>query len=77
MSPRRNRRRPAPRRAPADVEASFEHTRRQRERCAAKQWFATEDEARAHALMNRTTYGEDRVPYRCASCDGWHLATRP
>ena len=76
MSPRRNRRPPPPRRAPSDVEASFAHTQRERDRCAQKQWFASESEARAFALMHRTQYGEDRVAYRCEHCDGWHLASR-
>ena len=43
--------------------------------CRLKQWFATESEARAHALMQRTQYGEQRQAYRCPVCDGWHLAS--
>ena len=43
--------------------------------CRAKQWFASEAEARTHALMQRTQYGGDRHAYRCPVCDGWHLAS--
>jgi hypothetical protein len=75
VSPRKARRRP-PRAAPRDVEADFARVERARERCRSKQWFATEAEARAIALMHRTQWGEDRVPYACEHCDGWHLASR-
>jgi len=47
---------------------------RRADACRLKQWFATEAEARAHALMQRTQYGEQRHAYRCPVCDGWHLA---
>ena len=43
-----------------------------------EQWFASESEARAHALMQRTQFGEQRHAYRCPVCDGWHLSrTQP
>ena len=34
--------------------------RRRTDACRLKQWFASESEARAHALMQRTQYGEQR-----------------
>lgn len=49
---------------------------RERRKCQAKQWFETEAEARAQALMLRTQWGEDRVAYSCDICGGWHLASR-
>lgn len=58
-----------------DVEAEFAREQRRREQCRAKQWFATESEARAIALMTRTQWGEDRLAYRCDVCGGWHLAS--
>jgi hypothetical protein len=60
-----------------DVEATFARQQAARDRCAQKQWFATESEARALALMHRTQWGEDRVVYACDLCGGWHLARRP
>lgn len=79
MHGRKARRRPA-RVAPRDVAADFardaEREERERARCQTKQWFATEAEARAVALMHRTQWGEDRTPYSCERCGGWHLASR-
>jgi len=80
MSPRRSsraRERPGPP-APRPGGAAFDAARqaREQERCAAKQWFETEAEARALALMHRTQWGEDRVAYSCDVCGGWHLASR-
>jgi hypothetical protein len=49
------------------------HTERRRAACARKRWFATEAEARAAALWDRTRYGERLTSYRCPECDGWHL----
>jgi hypothetical protein len=46
---------------------------RRREVCARKRWFATEAEARAAALWDRTQFGERLACYRCEECDGWHL----
>jgi hypothetical protein len=46
---------------------------RRREVCASKRWFATEAEARATALWDRTQFGESLTCYRCEQCDGWHL----
>jgi hypothetical protein len=46
---------------------------RRREVCANKRWFATEAEARAAALWDRTQFGEQLTAYRCDVCDGWHL----
>jgi hypothetical protein len=46
---------------------------RRREVCATKRWFATEAEARAAALWDRTQFGERLNCYRCPECDGWHL----
>ena len=48
------------------------HARR-RETCERKRWFATEAEARAAALWDRTQFGEKLVSYRCEECNGWHL----
>ena len=41
--------------------------------CANKRWFASEAEARAAALWDKTQFGEKLSPYRCTECDGWHL----
>ena len=71
----RRGRKPPEQRGPSSEEI-FERERAQRERCKAKQWFATESEARTIALMHRAQWGEDHVPYRCELCDGWHLASR-
>ena len=46
---------------------------RQREVCASKRWFATEAEARATALWDRTQFGASLTCYRCEQCNGWHL----
>jgi hypothetical protein len=46
---------------------------RRRETCAAKRRFASETEARAAALWDRTRFGERLTCYRCSECDGWHL----
>lgn len=46
---------------------------RRKEVCARKRWFATEAEARAAALWDRTQFGEQLSAYRCGECDGWHL----
>ena len=51
--------------------------KRRLEACAAKRWFATEAEARAAALWDRTQFGEQLACYRCEECNGWHLTTRP
>ncbi len=80
MSPRRSsraRERPGPP-APrgADPGQAAARAVRDRERCAAKQWFETREEAAALVLMHRTQWGEDRVPYACDVCGGWHLASR-
>ena len=49
---------------------------RRREVCARKRWFATEAEARAAALWDRTQFGVKLTSYRCGECDGWHLTGR-
>jgi hypothetical protein len=63
--------------AERDIERWFadQQTRgiRRREVCASKRWFATEEEARAAALWDRTQFGEQLTSYRCEECDGWHL----
>jgi hypothetical protein len=46
---------------------------RRHEVCARKRWFATEAEARAAALWDRTQFGESLTAYLCEECDGWHL----
>ena len=46
---------------------------RRDEVCRRKRWFATEAEARAAALWDRTQFGEELSAYRCGECDGWHL----
>jgi len=60
-----------------DIERWFDDQRRRqtqrREACARKRWFATEAQARAAALWDRTQFGERLRPYRCEECDGWHL----
>jgi len=60
-----------------DIERWFSEQLRRRERrrqvCASKRWFATESEARAAALWDRTQYGTKLSCYRCEECDGWHL----
>ena len=62
-----------------DIESWFsDQQRRTQQRddaCRQKQWFATEAEARAHALMQRAQFGERRRPYQCPICDGWHLSS--
>jgi hypothetical protein len=63
--------------AKRDIERWFAeqqtHEVRRREVCVSKRWFATEAEARATALWDRTQYGEQLTCYRCNECDGWHL----
>jgi hypothetical protein len=63
--------------AKRDIERWFAeqqtHEERRREVCARKRWFATEAEARATALWDRTQFGEQLTCYRCNECDGWHL----
>jgi hypothetical protein len=49
---------------------------RRREVCTSKRWFATEAEARAAALWDRTQFGEQLSSYLCAECNGWHLTGR-
>ena len=65
-------------RVPRDIERWFQdqqgREQRKHETCVNKQWFANESEARSHALMQRTQYGEQRYAYRCPVCDGWHLS---
>lgn len=60
-----------------DIERWFadQQERRQRDRevCARKRWFATEAEARAAALWDKTQFGEILTTYRCEECGGWHL----
>lgn len=60
-----------------DIERWFaeqqSHKARLREVCASKRWFATEAEARAMALWDRTQFGKSLTCYRCEQCDGWHL----
>jgi hypothetical protein len=46
---------------------------RRQANCARKRWFATEAQARAAALWDRTQFGEQLSAYRCEECDGWHL----
>jgi len=46
---------------------------RRRETCESKRRFATEAEARAAALWDRTQFGVRLISYRCEECDGWHL----
>jgi hypothetical protein len=46
---------------------------RRQEVCARKRWFATEAEARAAALWDKTQFGESLTCYRCEECNGWHL----
>ncbi|MCK9249079.1 MAG: hypothetical protein M0P31_08890 [Solirubrobacteraceae bacterium] len=80
--PRRNPR-PDPgrrgRRAPTwgpDPVRAAERERRRREVCAGKARYATEAEARAHALMHQPGPGPRPNAYRCDVCDGWHFTSR-
>lgn len=61
-----------------DIERWFreqqQRNQRKQDTCANKQWFATESEARSHALMQRNQYGEQRFAYRCPVCEDWHLS---
>ena len=50
---------------------------RRRQVCASKRWFATEEEARAAALWDRTQFGEQLTSYHCEECSGWHLTRDP
>jgi hypothetical protein len=63
--------------AERDIERWFSDQQAHRERrqqvCARKRWFATESEARAAALWDRTQFGQKLTAYRCQECDGWHL----
>jgi hypothetical protein len=63
--------------AERDIERWFadQQTRKanKREACVSKRWFATEAEARAAALWDRTQFGEQLTSYRCDECHGWHL----
>ncbi len=63
--------------AERDIERWFtdQQTRKTRrlEACANKRWFATEAEARAAALWDRTQFGERLTSYSCDVCTGWHL----
>ena len=65
---------------PRDIEQWFAEQQgrdqRRDDACRLKQWFATEPQARSHALMQRTQYGEQRHAYRCPVCDGWHLSRK-
>lgn len=60
-----------------DIERWFDgqqaRNARRREACASKRQFATEAEARAAALWDRTQFGERLTCYRCEECGGWHL----
>jgi hypothetical protein len=60
-----------------DIERWFadqqSHQARRIEVCRRKRWFATESEARAAALWDRTQFGAQLSAYRCQECDGWHL----
>lgn len=53
-----------------------ERQRRQREICAAKARYATEAEARAHALMHQPGPGSRPSTYLCEICSGWHFTSR-
>jgi hypothetical protein len=62
---------------PRDIERWFDEERRRADRrasaCASKRSFATEAEARAVAVWDRTRYGERHRAYRCEECGAWHL----
>jgi hypothetical protein len=49
--------------------------RRRETACRNKRWFASEQEARAAALWDRTQFGERLRPHHCEVCDGWHLTS--
>ena len=60
-----------------DIERWFadqqSHSTRQADACRRKRWFASEAEARAAALWDRTQFAVQLSAYRCGECDGWHL----
>jgi hypothetical protein len=73
--PRRNRRPPAPPRAPLPDGAAF--LARRRAACASKERYASEGEARSIALMNAPRgRGAGVTAYHCEVCGGWHLTSR-
>ena len=73
--PRRNRRPPAPARAPLTDTPAF--LARRRADCARKERYASEAEARSIALMNAPRgRGAAVTAYHCDVCDGWHLTSR-
>ncbi|MFA4927614.1 MAG: hypothetical protein WC558_03805 [Patulibacter sp.] len=72
--PGRRGRRPAVGR-PSDPHAG-ERLQRQREICAAKARYASEAEARAHALMHQPGPGSRPSAYLCEICGGWHFTSR-
>ena len=41
-----------------------------------KRWFASEREARAHALWIEWELGNRLRAYECPDCGGWHLTTK-
>lgn len=43
--------------------------------CSSKQQYASEADARAHALMNGM--GDVLFTYECRYCGFWHLTRRP
>jgi hypothetical protein len=43
--------------------------------CTSKNPYASEDDARAHAAMNRMS--DVLYAYHCRYCDMWHLTRRP
>ena len=53
-----------------------ERLQRQREICSAKARYATEAEARAHALMHQPGPGSRPGTYLCEVCGGWHFTSR-
>ncbi|MGC9222079.1 MAG: hypothetical protein ACP5H2_12160 [Solirubrobacteraceae bacterium] len=62
-----------------DIERWFsdqqDRAARRREVCASKRWFASEQEARAVALWDRTQFGVQLSCYQCEVCGGWHLTS--
>jgi hypothetical protein len=69
---RRGRRRRSERQ-PTDLPSPRAHWRADG---GEKTRFATADDANRAALQQRLENGADLDAYRCAYCQGWHLASR-
>ena len=59
-----------------NVEQRLAAEQRHRERCATKDRFESEAEARSFAIMHSPGRGPRQQPYECDVCGGWHLTSR-